>query len=69
MYMYIYIYIYMPLYTEKTVIKNPENPKLRLDQLHKKLKLNYGNFTEAYPEQEMSVIVYQTTQYCFRKRR
>jgi hypothetical protein len=41
---------------DKTVIENPENPKLKLDQSHKKLKLNCGDFTEEYPEQEMSVM-------------
>jgi len=31
--------------------------KLKLDQWHTKLNLiNYGNFTEEYPEQEMSVM-------------
>ena len=46
----------MPLDIEKTLIENPENPKLKLDQSHKKLKLNCGDFTEEYPEQEMSVL-------------
>jgi FkbM family methyltransferase len=31
------------------------NPTQKLNELHKKLKLKYGNFSEEYPEQEMSV--------------
>ena len=34
----------------------PINPKLKLNELHKKLKLNNGNFREEYQEQEMSVL-------------
>jgi len=30
----------------------------KLTDLHSKLKLNYGNFSEEYPEQEMAVNVY-----------
>jgi FkbM family methyltransferase len=32
------------------------NPTLKLNELHNKLKLNHGNFSEEYPEQEMSVL-------------
>ena len=28
----------------------------QLSDLHSKLKLNYGNFSEEYPEQEMAVM-------------
>ena len=31
------------------------NPIQKLNELHNKLKLNYGDFSEEYPEQEMSV--------------
>ena len=31
------------------------DPIQKLNELHKKLKIKYGNFTEEYPEQEMSV--------------
>jgi FkbM family methyltransferase len=32
------------------------NPTQKLNELHQKLKLKYGNFMEEYPEQEMSAL-------------
>ena len=45
--------------TELNIVIEPNkpiNPKLKLNELHKKLKLNNGNFREEYQEQEMSVL-------------
>lgn len=50
------------LTNEKSTISNENstvtiiNPIIKLNELHSKLKINYGNFREEYPEQEMSIL-------------
>jgi FkbM family methyltransferase len=43
------------VFTEVVFTEVQVNPTQKLNELHKKLKLKYGDFREEYPEQEMSV--------------